>query len=182
MRKYSQTTGNCYIVGFHTEIPSDAVDIPDDRYDQVIANPAPGKIRNHDASGLPVLIDPPALSDAEIKVATIATVADRRYQQEISGFNWNGLYVATDRQSQAKLNESRQAVNDGLRVDGTVWKCFDLTTSLPVFRPTTNAEILDLSAAAFSYVQACFAREGVLTAAVLEGSYVDSMLDEGWPV
>lgn len=59
MRKYSQTTGNCYIPGLHHDIPQDAVDIPDERYDEVIANPAPGKVRSHDAQGLPILIAPP---------------------------------------------------------------------------------------------------------------------------
>lgn len=59
-RLYSQSTGNCYIVNLHQDIPSDALEISDERYDEVIANPAAGKIRSHDAEGLPILIDPPA--------------------------------------------------------------------------------------------------------------------------
>lgn len=57
-RFYSQETGTTYIQGIH-EIPTDAVLISDDRYLSVIANPAPGKIRSHDADGLPILIDTP---------------------------------------------------------------------------------------------------------------------------
>lgn len=59
MRYYSKTTGCTYIAGLHSEIPSDAVQITEDHYNAVIATPAPGKIRSHDADGLPILIDPP---------------------------------------------------------------------------------------------------------------------------
>lgn len=67
MRFYSQTTGCCYLEGIHTVMPDDAVQIPDDRYEAVIGNPEPGKLRAHDAQGLPILIDPPALTTAEIE-------------------------------------------------------------------------------------------------------------------
>lgn len=60
MRYYSKTTGCTYLDGMHAvQMPDDAVPITDDRYQSVIANPAPGKIRSHDAAGLPILIDPP---------------------------------------------------------------------------------------------------------------------------
>lgn len=68
MRLYSQTTGNCYLSGIHTVIPDDAVEIPDERYDSVIRDPLPGKLRAHDADGLPILIDPPALTVEQMAV------------------------------------------------------------------------------------------------------------------
>lgn len=58
-RLYSQSTGCTYLTGIHADIPKDAVPITEDRYLDVIANPAEGKIRGHDAAGLPILIDPP---------------------------------------------------------------------------------------------------------------------------
>ncbi|MCF5721036.1 hypothetical protein [Pseudomonas syringae] len=61
-RFYSPSTGNTYLQGLHTDIPGDAVAIDEDRYQAVIANPEPGKIRSHDANGLPVLIDPVAVT------------------------------------------------------------------------------------------------------------------------
>ncbi|WP_339492305.1 phage tail protein [Pseudomonas sp. EA_15y_Pfl2_R67] len=83
MRKYSQTTGSCYIDGFHTVIPVDAVDIPDDRYEQVIANPEPGKVRSHDADGLPILIDPPPATADEL------AAAERRWRDaKIESVRW----------------------------------------------------------------------------------------------
>lgn len=66
MRYYSQTTGCCYLTGIHTSMPADAVEIPDDRYEAMIGNPDPGKVRSHDAQGLPILIDPPGLTADEV--------------------------------------------------------------------------------------------------------------------
>jgi len=59
-RLYSKSTGTTYIRGLHTSIPSDAVELPDEVYQSVIANPAPGKVRSHDPAGLPILVDAPA--------------------------------------------------------------------------------------------------------------------------
>ncbi|EKT4469983.1 phage tail protein [Pseudomonas putida] len=66
MRYYSPTTGCCYLEGIHTAMPDDVVEIPDDRYQAVIGNPEQGKVRSHDAAGLPILIDPPPLTAEEI--------------------------------------------------------------------------------------------------------------------
>ncbi len=77
IRLYSKTTGNTYFDRLHANIPSDAVPIDEERYLSIIANPAPGKIRSHDANGLPVLIDPPAnVPTAEALCQRIDTAAD----------------------------------------------------------------------------------------------------------
>lgn len=58
-RFYSRETGCTYLESIHSFIPADAVLISEECYTSVIANPAPGKVRGHDADGLPVLFDPP---------------------------------------------------------------------------------------------------------------------------
>lgn len=68
MRKYSKSTGTCYLVGLHSNIPADAVEISDECYERVIGNPSPGKVRSHDATGLPTLIDPPPLTLEQLAV------------------------------------------------------------------------------------------------------------------
>lgn len=76
MRHYSKETGNTYLQGIH-QIPEGAKAITEARYQEVIANPAPGKIRSHDAEGLPILIDPPAyVPSAEALCHRIDTAAD----------------------------------------------------------------------------------------------------------
>jgi hypothetical protein len=76
-RFYNQETGTTYLQGIH-QIPDGAKPITEDRYQEVIANPAPGKIRSHDAQGLPILIDPPAyVPTADQLCQRIDTAADR---------------------------------------------------------------------------------------------------------
>lgn len=59
-RFYSPSTGCTYLAEVHGKnMPPDVVEISEAVFLAVIANPAPGKIRSHDAAGLPVLIDPP---------------------------------------------------------------------------------------------------------------------------
>lgn len=71
MRYYSKETGCTYLPGVHgNNMPADAVPIPESIYLSVIANPVPGKLRGHDADGLPVLVDalppdPDTLADIE---------------------------------------------------------------------------------------------------------------------
>ncbi|WP_085694372.1 MULTISPECIES: phage tail assembly chaperone [unclassified Pseudomonas] len=64
-RFYSRTTGNTYLAGHHTLLPDDAVEIDDERYETVIANPAAGTERSHDDQGLPVLIEAAPVSDEQ---------------------------------------------------------------------------------------------------------------------
>ncbi|NCT79712.1 phage tail protein [Pseudomonas stutzeri] len=63
MRYYSQTTGCTYLPETHGDaMPDDAVIISNEHYLAVIASPHEGKVRAHDADGLPILIDAPAIA------------------------------------------------------------------------------------------------------------------------
>ncbi|KIF57439.1 MULTISPECIES: phage tail assembly chaperone [Pseudomonas] len=64
-RFYSRTTGNTYLAGYHTSLPDDAVEIDDERYEAVIANPAAGMDRSHDEHGLPTLVEFAPVSDEQ---------------------------------------------------------------------------------------------------------------------
>lgn len=84
MRKYSPSTGSVYLPGVHASMPDDCIDLPDVVYQQVIANPPPGAIRGHDASGLPVLLErseEQRLSEAQgMAWARIRAERERRVQ------------------------------------------------------------------------------------------------------
>jgi hypothetical protein len=56
---YSQSTGCTYLEGLHAQMPEDAVQITQERLLSVLGSPEPGKVRGHDESGLPILMDPP---------------------------------------------------------------------------------------------------------------------------
>lgn len=60
-RYYSPSTRCTYLSIIHgEEIPRDALKISEALYREVIASPAPGKVRSHLDNGLPKLIDAPA--------------------------------------------------------------------------------------------------------------------------
>ena len=83
MRFYSKATGNCYIDSIHAHIPPDAVEISDDLFISVIANPAAGKVRSHDENGLPILIDPPPATGDEL------AAAERKWRDgQVSDTEW----------------------------------------------------------------------------------------------
>ncbi|MFV3383130.1 phage tail assembly chaperone [Pseudomonas sp. NY15354] len=65
-RFYSRTTGCTYLEGINAKMPADAVRISEERFMAVIGNPPLDKVRGHDADGLPVLIDPPPPSPADL--------------------------------------------------------------------------------------------------------------------
>jgi hypothetical protein len=76
-RLYSKSTGCTYLPGIQKEVPGDAVPISENLYLSVIANPVPGKIRGHDAEGLPILIDPPSvIPDANTLCSEVDNAAD----------------------------------------------------------------------------------------------------------
>ncbi|MFW9080371.1 phage tail assembly chaperone [Pseudomonas sp. P2757] len=65
-RFYSQSTGCVYLSGVHSRMPNDAVPITDECFIAVIGNPEPGKVRSHAVDGLPILIDAPSATVAEL--------------------------------------------------------------------------------------------------------------------
>lgn len=77
-RYYSKLTGCTYVPAIHgDQMPADAVAISEALYLAVIASPAAGKVRSHDAAGLPILIDPlPVIPTADELCAKIDATAD----------------------------------------------------------------------------------------------------------
>lgn len=84
-RLYSPSTKTTYIEGYHTDIPADAIPISDARYLEVIANPSPGKVRGHDAEGLPILVDPPAPARAVVELTAWERIKAERERRTLSG-------------------------------------------------------------------------------------------------
>lgn len=97
-RLYSKSTGCTYLKNIHSEIPDDAVEITESLYLSVIGDPAPGKVRAHDESGLPYLIDAPVLS----LVVTGSQVDAERDRRIDAGVTFNGVRYqskTTDREN-----------------------------------------------------------------------------------
>lgn len=85
MRLYSASTGCCYLPDIHNEIPDDAKEISEELYQTIIANPERGKVRSHDAEGLPTLIDPPVYKPTRADLET----TERLWRDEqVSATEW----------------------------------------------------------------------------------------------
>ncbi|ANA49273.1 hypothetical protein PMW_148 [Pseudomonas phage phiPMW] len=101
-------------------------------------------------------------------------ISGRRYEKEIKGITFNGTKFSTDRQSQSMLTGA--AVSAMLDPSYSVkWK-----TSAG-FVQLSSSEVIAAAQAVRAHVQACFDREAELTTALEDGTYLSSMLDEGWP-
>lgn len=78
MRKYSPSTGATYLPELHGgDWPADCIDLPDDVYQEVIANPPPDSVRGHTEQGIPFLIPAGSiLPTAEALCAKVDAAAD----------------------------------------------------------------------------------------------------------
>jgi hypothetical protein len=118
--------------------------------------------------------DPEYTAD-EIKANNLKAIADRRFIEETAGMEVQGMPVYTDRTTQMKLTAaSLRAQRDSAYTVN--WK---LTTG--GFMTLDAATLIYIGDKVGDYVQECYNRESELVDAVLDGSYTESMLDEGWP-
>lgn len=117
----------------------------------------------------------PEFGAEELLIQRRTAIADRRFKAEIAGISVGGVSVYTDRTTQNKLTATafRAARDPSYTVD---WKTLDGS-----FVTLTSDLILHVADAVGDYVQACYTREGILGYMLTNGTYTDSMLEEGWP-
>lgn len=103
-----------------------------------------------------------------------AEIADRRYNEEISGIIFSGMAIDTGRDSQGLITGATLAsVLDPSYVCN--WKT---PTGFVELNASTLAAV---SQAVRAHVQACFDREAELITALDNGTFNEGMLEEGWP-
>jgi hypothetical protein len=103
-----------------------------------------------------------------------ASVAERRYAEEIKGIIVDGMYINTERGSQSMITGAALAA---MLDSGYVcrWKTDTGFVSLDA------QTLLAVSQEMRKHVQACFDREATLSEAIDNDTFTDAMLDEGWP-
>jgi len=105
------------------------------------------------------------------------TIANTRYEVESQGIVWAdsesvSWFLDTSTESQNRFASARLAVEAGTRSDGGVWKCATLDeygTPALVFRPTSNAQIIEWSDLCHAHVQKCFEAEALAVAKAIAG-------------
>lgn len=101
-------------------------------------------------------------------------IAERRYQEEISGTTFNATPINTDRQSQQLITGAALAASLDPNYSAK-WK----TGS--GFIELSASQIIALASVVREHVQACFNREAELLQSSVSGNFTEDMLDEGWP-
>jgi len=102
------------------------------------------------------------------------TIADVRWQYETGGIYFNGIPIATDRESQGLIT--------GATLQAVIDPNYTVSWKTPVGWVENNAtQLIALATAVRAHVQNCFNRESVLWEAIEDDTYVPTMLAEGWP-
>lgn len=102
---------------------------------------------------------PPAPTLAEMKEAKKAELALARYRAEVSGTEFGGVHIKTDRQSQSLITGAALAASQDPEYS-VVWKAEGGFVTL------TAEQIIAAAQAVRAHVEACFAREAELSSAV----------------
>lgn len=110
----------------------------------------------------------------QAKTAQAAVVAARRYAAETSGINVSGIHIDTGRDSQALIT--------GAALNAVIDPAYICNWKTPSGFVQLDAQsLLGVATTLRAHVQACFDREADLLAALADGSFSESMLEEGWP-
>jgi hypothetical protein len=110
------------------------------------------------------------------KVLLANYAASVRYAKETAGFTSNGVKYLSDRDTQAKLTAA--ALMAQINPSATFqWKAETGFVTL------TAAQMIAVASAVGSYVQACFAVEGTIDAAIAAGTITTTQQVDGanWP-
>ncbi|CAH1665899.1 MULTISPECIES: DUF4376 domain-containing protein [unclassified Chelatococcus] len=115
----------------------------------------------------------------ELKAEKLAALAQRRWEVETGGLTVGGLFVPTDRETQAIVDRTVKAFDDG-----------DLTAPIEFKSPAgfvelTVSQLRTIKAAGAQHIQACFKRESVLTTAIAAATTPAALdaidINQGWP-
>lgn len=112
---------------------------------------------------------------AEALAALKKQVSSVRYDNEVKGITVLDIPVDTGRDSQGLIAGACLAAV----IDPTYtvnWKC-----SNGVFLQLDATQIIGVATAVRAHVQACFDREHQVMTAIENGTFVETMLTEGWP-
>ena len=103
-----------------------------------------------------------------------ARISSSRYDAETAGITINGMFIDTGRDSQALITGA--ALSAMIDPDYVCnWKTSDGFVQLDA------QSLIGIAQAIRAHVQACFDREAVLLTALENGSFVEDMLNGGWP-
>ncbi|GHE69834.1 hypothetical protein GCM10019059_31940 [Camelimonas fluminis] len=118
---------------------------------------------------------PPPPAPAASKADLLAYAADKRWRVETGGITVGGVTVATDDRSKTMIMGARiKADADPAYVVG--WKGAD-----GGFVELSASQIIAISDAVLAHVDACFAAEAAVSAAIASGDITTTQQIDDWP-
>lgn len=125
-------------------------------------------------------LPPPQPTLAEQKAALLARLAERRYEIEISGVDFGGVVIPTDRHSQFMLSTvARKAEADPSQVKG--WK-----TGPGIWIDMSASQIIAAADLVYDRVDALFLRERELSDQILAAEEItptlQAVVEDFWPL
>lgn len=103
----------------------------------------------------------PAVPPPPTKAELAAHAANKRWEVEVGGTDWNGWPVSTDRESQNKVMGEFLGIIAGIRQDGGGWKFAD-----GVFRSLTNQQAQAMGLAVRAHIANAFTTEAAVLAQI----------------
>lgn len=110
---------------------------------------------------------------AERPARLTAHLAEYAWRDEVSGTEYNGLPLRTDRDAQLKIMLEEQSIARGERPDGAEWKFAD-----NVERPVSNEEFPLMASAVRSHVKRRHSAESVVLKLIRSGEIQDEQASE----
>ena len=123
---YSPSTGGFYVDDIHDLIPGDAVEIDEAAHESLLNGQLAGKQISPGPGGFPILLDPPAPTEAEV-IAAIASRVQTHLDQTARSIGYDDIKTAVtyaDEPSVPKFQQEGQALRAWRSL---VWaKCYEL--------------------------------------------------------
>ncbi|MFQ2454837.1 DUF4376 domain-containing protein [Aeromonas caviae] len=178
MLLYSKSTGGFYNTAINCgEIPDSVVEITAKYHAELLQAQGLGMVIISNDEGYPVAIEPP--SQVRTKDVLRAEVAAKRWHVETGGIVVDGMPVATDIDSQARLNSAYISLKLG-HINDTKWKDVNGT-----FTQITLIEMEKLAQAVAKHIRDCFSRENAHNEIINSLRTQDELdtydIDTGWP-
>jgi hypothetical protein len=108
-------------------------------------------------NGFRIVWDIEYLEPAAVEGELLNRIAERRYNEEIRGIEWEKHSVDTTRDSQSKITNELLAIDKNLRTDGNAWKM-----KSGDFVVLTNDQFTAMATAVHMHVSAIFDREAAI--------------------
>ena len=130
---------------------------------------------------VPILLAPTSPSLDDLKASSKAEVAQRRWEIECGGILINGMTVATDDRSKVLITSAYMRATSDASFTAR-WKAVDGS-----WVQLNAAQLIGIYGAMFSWVDQCFAREGVLDDMIQSQTTVEAVgalrpaISKFWP-